>query len=162
MAGTGLLATLFWVALAAGVVWMFWFLFVYGRRRQASAILLIVSAVDAACGLANFFLGTAHLSAVIRKALRAAPNFSYDFRFYSLVLLGFSIAILGFMCMFHAAGVTRGSRSSWKGALRSSIWLIVINGPLVPIQGFAILLGSLSFLNVLALAATRGRFGDSG
>ena len=162
MAGRSALAILFWFGLAIGVVWIFWLVFVYGRRRQASATLLIVSAFDAACGLANFLLGTAHLTGVIRRALgRSAAAFTYDFRFYALILLGFSIAVLGLVCLSLAMGLTRRKRSSWKAAVWSSIWLVIINGPLVPIQGFAILLGSVSLLNVLALAVTRRRFGDT-
>ncbi len=154
---------LFFSALAAGVLWASYFVFFYGRRLQAPAALLVVAWADVFCGLGNALLGGAHLFGVITRALGAksfseASVFTYDFRFYSLVLLGLLIAVPGFLCLVYAQGLTRGDASARKNTLWLSAWLLAINGPLIPLQGFAVLLSGLALLNLIALAVSRRRF----
>ncbi len=139
-------------------------LFLFGaRRRGAPAALVTVGAIDLFCGLITFTLVAIHLSAVIGRAfsgkgLGGAPAFTYNFRFYSLVLVGLLIAVPAFLCASCARGLTRGDASAWKSALRSSVLLLAVNGPLMPIQGFAIGLTGLALVNLTALAASRERF----
>ncbi|MCZ6753400.1 MAG: hypothetical protein O7E51_16430, partial [Acidobacteria bacterium] len=58
---------LFFSALAVGLLWVFRFVFLYGRRRQAPAALLVVAGADVFCGLGNALLGGAHLFGVIAR-----------------------------------------------------------------------------------------------
>jgi hypothetical protein len=53
--------------------------------------------------------------------------------------------------------LTKGEAAAWNNAFWSSIVLVVINGPLIPIQRFAILLGGLAVLNIVVLATSRQR-----
>lgn len=154
---------LFFSALAVGLLWVFRFVFLYGRRRQAPVALLVVAGADVFCGLGNALLGGAHLFGVIARALASrnslgASAFTYDFRFYSLVLLGLLIAVPGFLCLVHARGLTRGDASARQDALWLTVWLLALNGPLIPLQGFAVLLSGLALLNLTALAVSRRRF----
>jgi hypothetical protein len=143
-----------------GVGWIFWLTLIDGPRRQAPVILLVVGTVDALCGLASFLLGGAHFFGVVGRALQGkglhgAQAFTYDFRFYSLVMLGLLLVVPGALCLRSARGLTKGEAAAWNNAFWSSIVLVVINGPLIPIQRFAILLGGLAVLNIVILAARR-------
>jgi len=154
---------LFWAALAVGLAWAFRSVFLYGRRRGAPATLLAVAGLDVLCGLGNGLLGGAHLTAVVRRALLGqgfggAADFTYDFKFYSVVLLGLLIAVPGVVCLVQARGLTRGEPQARKRALWLSGWLLAISGPLIPLQGFAILLSGLSLVNLIGLAASRKLF----
>jgi hypothetical protein len=126
-------------------------------------MLLVVGAVDALCGLSNFLLGSAHFFAVLGRGLRgtglhaAAQAFIYDFRFYSLAMLGLLLIVPGVLCLRSARGLTRGEAIAWKNAFWASVVLVVVNGPLIPIQRFAILLGGFAVLNLVVLATSRQR-----
>src|SRR3970282_1004141 len=153
MAGNPL-RVLFFLALTAGLLWAFWHVLWDGWRRRVPIPLLVVAAVNVVCGLGNFLLGGAHLVAVLGRALGGqgsvgADSFSYDFRFYSLVLVGLLILLPGFLCLRHARGLTQGEASAYRHARRATLWLLGVNLPLIPIQGFAVLLSVLSGLNLL-------------
>ena len=155
------------VAVLTGVGWILWLILIDGRRRQVPSTLLVVSGLDAICGLASSLLGGAHFFAVMARALRGvgiqgAVAFSYDFRFYALLMLGLLLAVPGILCLRSARSLTKGEPAAWKNAFWSSVVLMVVNGLLIPIQRFAILLGGLALLNTVVLAASRQRIVRAG
>jgi hypothetical protein len=105
-------------------------------------------------------LGLAHLVSVVMTAMdRSRQNqFVYDFRFYSLVLLGVLLVAAGFLAAIAAAGLARGDRAAWRASL--AVWsaILVINVPLIPIQGFAVLFSALAALELVLLAGLRARW----
>jgi hypothetical protein len=134
--------------------------FAFARRRGTVSSLSLAAALDVLCGLENVLLGSAHLAAVIGRALagkgtRGAPTFHYDFSFYSLVLLGALLAAAGVICLTAVKGLTRGDPPAWRRAFGASVFLLAINAPLAPIQGSAYLLGGLALANLAGLAASR-------
>ncbi len=129
-----------------------------GTTRRA---LLVLAGLDALCGLANGLLLGAHLAAVLGRAMKGAgflgaPAFSYDFTFKSLILVGVTGALPGFLCLAQARGLTRGERSAWSSAFGWSLWLLAFNAFFW--KAFAPLLALLAFLNLLGLVAARRRF----
>lgn len=149
------------VAVAAALVWAYRHVIRYGRERQAPRALLIVAGLDALCGLANSLLLSAHLAAVLGRAVQGrgffgASTFSYDFTFKALVLVGLAIALPGFLCLAQARGLTRGERSAWSNALWWSLWLLGINAFFW--RAFAPLLALLALINLIGLVAARKRF----
>ncbi|MFN2399517.1 MAG: hypothetical protein ABR543_12895 [Gemmatimonadaceae bacterium] len=78
---------------------------------------------------------------------------TYNFRLYSLLLLGALLMFAGVECLRAAPRLSRGSvEARWK-AVRASIATLAIVAPLIPLQRvFAILLTVLSILSLLVLA----------
>lgn len=93
----------FYAALTAGLLWAFVVVFLEARRRRAPWGLIGVAGLTAVCGLGVGLLGGAHLVGVIMGAVARGEAFDYDFRFYSLVLLGALIFLPGFVCVFFCA-----------------------------------------------------------
>ncbi len=142
-------------------VWAFRFVILYGRRHHAPIALLVVAGLTALCGLANGLIGAAHLAAIIGRASQGkgflgAPNFTYDFTFHSLILVGLVVAIPGFFCLSEARGLTRHEASAWKNAFLWSVWLLAVNALLW--RAFAPLLAAFALLNLIGLVAARKRF----
>ncbi len=130
------------------------------RGRQAPTALVVVGTFDFFYGFITLALASLHLTAVIAQALLgrgsgSADTFVYDFRFYSLILVGAVIAVAGFLCLICARGLTRADTLAWKKAVWSTVVLLAINVPLMPIQGFAPGLAVFALLNLAALAASR-------
>ena len=128
--------------------------------RSRLGLRIGVAVVDLACGGASVGLGGAHLFAVLSGALAGqghggAPRFVYDFHFVSLVGLGLLLVIPGLLCVVHAVGIARGRRGSWNAATRAALLLAVVNGALLPVQGFAVLLGALAGLDLAVLLLLR-------
>src|SRR5438067_1852106 len=122
----------FSVAGLAGVGWILWLTLIDGRRRQIPVILLLACGIDAVCGLASLLLGGAHFYGVVGRALRGVmhhgpPDFTYNFRFYSLVMLGLLLVVPGFLCLTSASGLTKSESVAWKIAFWSSVVLVVVN-----------------------------------
>ena len=153
-----------------------WFAVAVRRRRRVDALTAI--------GTISFFggtiiaaLGALHLIAVADRALRgtlgtpafASPPilqngdpFVYDFRFYALVQLGVLMIAGGVACVILAPRLMRGDPRAWKATLWATVALLAINVPLMPIEDNAYGPSAFAFLNLVALAATRKRFGLSG
>jgi lysylphosphatidylglycerol synthetase-like protein (DUF2156 family) len=118
---------------------------------------------DLFCGLVTFGFIALHLVAVVGRAVSGRgfggeARFAYDFRFYSLVLMGVVIIIPGLVCLIHARRLTRGDVKAWTRTLWASSMLLLISVPLVPIQAFAIGPAGLAGLNLVALWAGRKQF----
>ena len=124
---------LFIAILAAGTA-----LVVHTRRAGSS---LPVATVASAAGL--FFLAVAvlfigHLGGVVSLLLDSTLSTPYDFRFFSLLLLGvvgLAPAVQGLRVW---PGLARSEKSCWRRALRACLLLLAINVPLIPLQDFAI------------------------
>lgn len=124
-------------------------------RGRAGRIL--AAAASAVCGGANVGLGGAHVHGVVMQALDAA-TFTYDFRLASLLLIGAWLVVPGGFCLWRVVGLARGRRPAWSGALRATLVLAGVNGLLVPVQGFAVLLGAISAANLVALILLRRHY----
>jgi hypothetical protein len=149
------------VIVVAALVWAYRHVISYGRRRQTPTSLLTVASLNALCGLANGLLLSAHLAAVLGRALQGrgffgAPTFSYDFTFKALVLVGLAIALPGFLCLAQARGLARGEDSAWSNAFWWSLWLLGLNAFFW--TAFGPLLALIALVNVVALLTTRKRF----
>jgi hypothetical protein len=102
-------------------------------------------------------LGSAHTVAVIGRALRG-PSFVYNFRLYSLVLLGACQIAGGLRCLSTSWRVARGDARAWKSALAATMLLVIVNVPLIPIQGFAGATSLIAVVTLITLIATGPRF----
>jgi hypothetical protein len=119
--------------------------------------------VAGVCGLVVAGLNAAHLSAVVRRALAGQgfagkAHFEYDFHFYALLLTGVAMAIPGVLCVWASIGLARGRRSSWRLACWSSLVILLVAAPLVPVQGFAPLIAGLGATSFAVLVALGKRF----
>jgi hypothetical protein len=126
------------------------------RKRGADA-LVAVGAVTFFCGALIASLGSAHTIAVIGRALRG-PSFVYNFRLYSLVLLGTCQMAGGLRCLSTSWRVTRGDARAWKSALAATMLLLIVNVPLIPIQGFAGATSLIAGVTLITLIAAGRRF----
>jgi hypothetical protein len=152
-------ALLFVLAAAGAAVW----LAIDARRSGAPQSLAAVGAIDLFCGLVILVLMALHLAAVIGRAVSGQgfggePRFAYDFRFYSLLLLGVVIIIPGLVFVMHARRLTEGDAGAWTTAIWASGVLLLINIPLVQIQAFALDPVLLATINLVSLWAGRKQF----
>ena len=89
---------------------------------------------------------------VASRAAAANPGSMYNFRVYSLLLLGALLVWAGVECIRAAPGLGRGTAEARRTALRASIMVLAIVAPLIPFQRvFGILLSMLSILSLLVL-----------
>ncbi len=130
------------------------------RRVSLSLTRLLIAVYGYFAGGLVGTLGVAHSFAVIMTSVARARQhpFVYTFRFYSLVLLGVLLIVAGLIAAIEAERLARGHRAGWRASL--SVWtaILVINLPLVPLQGFAVLFSVLAALGLLLLAGTRRHF----
>jgi hypothetical protein len=131
--------------------------FAAAARGRGAGTLATVGAVVFFCGALIASLGGAHTVAVIGRALRR-PSFVYDFRLYSLVLLGACQIAGGLRCLSASWSVTRGDARAWKAALPAAAMLLAVNVPLIPIQGFAGATSMLAAVMLITLIASGRRF----
>lgn len=108
-------------------------------------------------GLVLTAMMLAHSVEVVYRvvAARAAGSDSgsiYNFRLYSLLLLGALLIGAGVECLRAAPSLSRGSVEARRTAIRASVVVLAIVAPLIPIQReFGILLTVLSILSLLVL-----------
>jgi hypothetical protein len=130
----------------------------FAATRERGAVALVAAgAVTFFCGALIASLGSAHTIAVIGRALRG-PSFVYNFRLYSLVLLGTCQMAGGLRCLSTSWRVTRGDARAWKSALAATMALLIVNVPLIPIQGFAGATSLIAGVTLITLIATGRRF----
>jgi len=129
----------------------------FAATRERGAVALAVGAVTFFCGALIASLGSAHTIAVIARALRG-PSFVYNFRLYSLVLLGACQMAGGLRCLSTSWRVARGDARAWKSALAATMLLLIVNVPLMPIQGFAGATSMIAVVTLITLIATGRRF----
>lgn len=139
-------------AAIGGTTW-----FAAAASRRGAGALVRVGAVTFFCGALIASLGGAHTLAVIGRALRR-PSFVYDFRLYSLVLLGACQIAGGLRCLSTSWRVARGDERAWQAALAATMLLLIVNVPLMPIQGFAGATSMIAVVTLITLIATGRRF----
>ena len=148
------------LVLYASIGGAIWFA-IAARRGGCPAPLTAVATVNFFNGILIAALGTGHLIAVVSRAVSgegSGPDgaFVYDFRFYALVLLGMLLMAGGVGCFAPARGLTHGEKRAWRTTLWSTVALLVINVPLIPVQGLA--LTPFLLVNLVVLMATRKHF----
>ena len=126
----------------------------YQRVLAAAAALVLLA------GLAIAISSVLHIGGVIVEARRNAPNGSvtgiqYDFRLYSLLLLGALLAALGLITASAAPGLARGEGAAWRRALWATLALLAVTLPLIPIQVFGLAFALVGAVNLLGLVAAR-------
>ena len=154
-----IMALLFVLAAIGAAVW----LAVNARRRLAPGRLATVGAVDLFCGLAILGQMALHLASVIGRAVSGrgfggAARFVYDFRFYSLLLLGVVVIIPGLVFVVHARRLTEGDARAWRHALWAGGALLLIDIPLIQIDAISLNNVLLATINIVSLWASRTQF----
>jgi len=140
------------VAVIGATTW-----FAATARGRGAGTLAAVGAVIFFSGALVASLGSAHTIAVIGRALRR-PLFVYDFRLYSLVLFGACQIAGGLRLLSTSWNVVRGDVRTWRAALAVTTLLLVVNVPLIPIQGFAGATSLPLMVTLITLMATGRRF----
>jgi hypothetical protein len=137
-------------------------------RLRRDGLLIAAAAVVLLGALLMAGLAALHTGAVVAVALRRSTasggeGFSYDFRFYSLLLLGAVLLTLAVRCVAAAAGLARGEAGARRRALGGTLGLLAVDAPLIPIQAFAVAFTVLAGLALVALAVAflRRRVGRS-
>lgn len=151
MAGTDLTVLVLIFAgtiIAAALLW----------RRRIRGRLLFDSVWLSFYGLVLILMMGAHSAEIVYRivAARAAAanpaGSMYDFRVYSLLLLGALLIWAGVESLRAAQSLSRGSAEARRTALRVAMVVVAIVAPLIPIQRvFGILLTVLSLLAILVL-----------
>jgi hypothetical protein len=127
------------------------------RVRLAVAVVVLCGA------LPTLALGTLHLIGILRRAFASGlANFTYTFRFYSLVLVGLLVVLPALVSTTTVRGLTRGDGAARARALRANAVLALVNLPLVPIQRIAIPLSGLALLSLAALVWAWPHFREGG
>ncbi len=119
------------------------------RSAPGSLSIAIVAWTTGLFFLAASTLFAAHLGAVVSLPLRAAAA-PYDFRMYSLLLLGVVGIVPSVLGMRAIPGLARGTLAcgSRRRARHACFALLAVSIPLIPLQDFAIAL-SISGASVL-------------
>jgi hypothetical protein len=120
------------------------------HRRHARLAANVAATLSLASGVVVVGSAVAHLFFVTLIALRRSP-FVYDFRLYSLLLLGGLLAAAGLLLVLGAPGVARGDPGSLRRTRNAALVLIAVNLPLIPVQGAAGPLAGLSAAVLVAL-----------
>ena len=147
------------IAIAIGA-----FFFIKARKRTASTVLSFVGAWILLTGLLFTALISVHVGTIVTRAFQGKgvgdeSQFHYNFRFYSLMLLGFAIVLPSITCVVHVRRLTEGNRCSWQTVVKSHLMLLAIALPLFPIQrGFSIGFSVFSLVSLLTLWFSRKHF----
>ena len=133
------------------------------RRHRASQQLAAVGAIDLFSGLLTLGLMALHLTAVVGRAASGKgfggeERFVYDFRFFSLLLLGVVVIIPGLVFVMDARRLTEGDPRAWKRAIWAGGVLLLLNIPLVNLDAIALDPALLATINLISLWAGRKQF----
>lgn len=148
-------------ALAAKLAIIIFFVARAWRAGARGALLLAASWV--------FLVGTFvavmlsfHNAEIVYRALTnqgsyrsPGSGFTYDFRFYSLVLFGCVMISQGVPMMRAARDLSRGSGEAAGRLLRPTLVVLALSAPLIPIQFFGAVLTACAALNLPALLLAR-------
>lgn len=146
------------LAAAAGTV-----MFLRAKRQGAAILPAVAGAYQLASSALVLVLSLIHLGAILwepiaGKGPAGAVPFEYNFRYYSLLLVGFMQAVPAFFLLGNVKGLVWQKQDAWKRAVRVSIILFAVNLPLAPIQGFAITFSIFVAVNLLFLYLSRKYF----
>jgi hypothetical protein len=125
------------------------------HRRHARLAANAAATLSLASAIVVVGSAAAHLFFVALIAFRRSP-FVYDFRLYSLLLLGGLLITAGLMLALGAPGVARADPGSLRRTRNAALVLLAVNLPLIPIQGAAGPVAGLS-LAVLVAVLVAGR-----
>ena len=145
------------LAFAAGIV-----VYIRAKSQGALAMPAICGAYDLAAGSFMFIFSVIHLIAILSQPFTGksgrGETFEYNFRFYSLIIIGVLLAVPAFLCFRSARGLIWQASDSWNRAVRWSIVLLAVNIPLIPIQGFAVGFTAFTAVNLSLLFTSRKYF----
>jgi hypothetical protein len=117
-------------------------------------------------GLVLLCTMSAHLIEILGRLVVGTSSVGtalpYDFRAYSLLLLGVVLVASGVYLMRQAGALGRGEPGARAAAVRGVIVVLLLNVPLIPIQAF--FAGPLSGLGGITLVLTmvgKGRVADA-
>ena len=105
------------------------------RHKQSATRPRTLGTLGLLFGLVTGLLMLGHLTRVARLPFEA--EFTYDFRYYALILFGVVSLPFCFLCVQHASGVARGDRASWIRLSVGAGGLLLLNAPLVKLQSFS-------------------------
>ena len=125
------------------------------RRDGAPNAPVLAGSLGLLSGSTIAMLGVIHFAAVTRLELRRSPV-HYDFRVYALLLLGVTLTVLGTWLAAASVRFARGEMAAGRPAISAAVALLVVNVPLGPLQGIAVLLCLLVAVSLAALLATAG------
>jgi hypothetical protein len=104
-------------------------------------------------GLLITIMGLGHLYGVI-VAATTRGDYSYNFRFAGLLLVGSTLVFGAALCLSAVRGLARGQRPAWNRALSGTILLLLVFVLLIPLQpDMAPGLSVLAALTLIALLA---------
>ena len=131
-------------------------------RWRTPAAIVAAGGFTFGYGLLTTVFSALHLVTAARPFLgrntESAAVFIYDFRFYSLMLLGILFVILGSACLRLATGVAQGKFLARQRALGYTVMLLLVNFPLMPLEVSGIVLSLGALVNILALSVSREHF----
>ncbi len=81
-----------------------------------------------------FVLGSGHLIAVLRRAVIRGELFQYDFRFYSVLLVGFLLLVPSVLGLRLVSALRSGSPDAQRRAIQLSLLVLAVNLPLIPTE----------------------------
>lgn len=122
-----------------------------GRGRAASSGALARAWGTMFLGLLSALLMSVHLVIVIWTAFRRAETFTYDFRFYSLCLLGVAVLLPAIVCLSSVRGLLDADPDARRRALQATLVILALSVPLLPIQDFAVAFAGGALGNALVL-----------
>ena len=125
------------------------------RRFRRSPLDLAVATFGFAVNVLMAALALTHAVAVVTVAVRREGPLLYDFRFYSLLLLGAVLVSLALLCILAAPGIARGEPNARRRALAASASLLAVNIPLMPLQGFAVAFTAFAAVNAAGMLLLR-------
>ena len=86
----------------------------------------------------------------------AGEPFPYNFRVYSLLLLGAVLIALGLQLLQQVRGFARWNAAARSNALRTTCLVLAVSVPLLPVHAFfAVIITTLAVLSVLVLAGAK-------
>lgn len=112
----------------------------------------------------TLLFGLGHYIGVIANALQSSA-FVYDFRFYSMLLVGAGMIAPSVVALRQVSGLRRGELAAWRRVLAASVVLLAIHLPMLPMQraaifvAFGALVSGLALTSLLSLSAARREFG---
>ncbi|HET6763690.1 MAG TPA: hypothetical protein VFH27_08455 [Longimicrobiaceae bacterium] len=130
----------------------FWRMGVRGRR-------LAVSVWAGFYGVAMIVMLAAHCIEIAYNTLTHAPafgggTFKYDWRVYSLELMGVLLIVLGVRALRAAVGMARGHAEARAAMLKTLAVVLAIALPIIPIHWFfGYLVSGLTAITVMVVAA---------
>jgi len=108
-------------------------------------------------GLALSAMMLGHCFEILSQAVatgmaQKGTSWTYDFRFYSLLLLGVLLIWRGIWYLLAVTKLSRGDMAGWRIALNNTFVVLAIVVPLIPIQTlFAVILSILGAVTILIL-----------